>query len=83
MNQVVTALFTIFLLLVGLVCVTKTEQIQKYLLTARDKDPGNAFNPFPKYIRSRTYLHVTRVIGVGCLLLGLALLLLLARGNIR
>ena len=75
-----TIVFTLAVVAVGVVCLTKAPAMQRRLI--RSLDEGRGFQPFPKYVRSRTYIHVTRVIGILCLLVAAFLIAMLMRGNL-
>lgn len=75
-----TILFILVVIVVGVVCLTKAPAVQRRLI--RSLDEGRGFQPFPKYVRNRTYIHVTRLIGILCLLMAAFLIVMLKRGNL-
>ena len=58
----------IFFLATGILGLTRAKQMQQYLIEQNKANGQPKFNPFHKYVKSKTYVTVTRLIGVACLI---------------
>lgn len=78
MNNLITEVIGIAIFLgIGIYCLTQTRKIQKALIDSRE----NAnFNLFRTYVKSESYVIVTRIIGAGCIAIALFLGYLAIRG---
>jgi len=81
-NFLIVLFFSGIFLVVGVLCLTKAEQLKQYLLRSI-RDGTAAFNPFPKYVKSKGYIVVTRIIGVICILIALFSLTILLKGFVQ
>lgn len=66
MKGMIPAIATgIIFLVVGIACLWRMKEIQKWGIEYYDRNKGLArFNPFLGYMRSNAYIVVTRIIGL-------------------
>ncbi len=64
-------------LVIGFICLTRAKNLQRYLV--KSIEGGEAFNPFPKYVKSSSYVVVTRIIGACCILVAVFLAAVMIR----
>lgn len=76
MNFIYDALTVMVPMVIGLLCLTQAKRIQRWAIKTREREDVRLFN---NYVKSNTYVVVTRVIGVVCILIALLLLYALAR----
>ena len=76
MNFIYDALTVLVPVAIGVWCITQARRIQRWAIKVRERENVKLFD---NYVKSDTYLVVTRTIGVVCIVIGLLLLCVVAR----
>jgi len=71
MNFIYDALTVTVPMAIGVLCLTQASRIQRWAIKTRERENVRLFD---NYVKSNTYIVVTRIIGVACILIALLLL---------
>jgi hypothetical protein len=79
-NIILPILTGVIFLIIGILCLLRARQIQKWALRYYEHNPNEGkWNPFLGYMKSDAYVLVTRVVGI----MALTLVIFLAFGLLR
>ena len=71
MNTLISGIFTVVIPLgIGIWCLTQARRIQRWVIGSSD---NASRNPFRNYVKSDSYLVVTRIIGLACIIVAILL----------